>query len=109
MNHIENEDGTLSTNFRDLIEDDFKEYYEQNYKIIRQELVDNIEVIYNGVVYQGDEISQSRMSRAIAGLPDDTTTIKWRAKDNTSHELNKSDLKQILYLAGQEQTRIWFL
>lgn len=78
-------------------------------KTIRQELVDNIEVIYNGIVYQGDEVSQSRISRAINGLPDDITTIQWKAKDNTSHELNRLDLKQILYLAGQEQTRIWFL
>ena len=80
-----------------------------NYKAIRQNLIDNIEVTYNSTIYQGDEDSQSRMSRAINGLPDNTTTIKWKAKDNSSHELNKEDLKQILFLAGQEQTRIWFL
>ena len=108
LNHIENEDGTLSVNFRDLTDEDFREYTSINYKAIRQEAVDNIEVTYNGVIYQGDEDSQSRMSRAINGLPDNTTTIKWKAKDNSSHELNKEDLKQILFLAGQEQTRIWF-
>ena len=108
LNHIENEDGTLSVNFRDLTDEDFREYTSINYKAIRQEAVDNIEVTYNGVIYQGDEDSQSRMSRAINGLPDNTTTIKWKAKDNSAHELNKEDLKQILFLAGQEQTRIWF-
>lgn len=106
LNNIENEDGTLSTNFRDLIEDDFKEYYEQNYKIIRQELVDNIEVIYNGVVYQGDEISQSRMSRAINGLVDDSTTTEWKSKDNSWNIVNRLDLQQILFLACNEQTKI---
>lgn len=70
--------------------------------------VSNIEVDYNGVMYQGDEESQNRMSRAINGLPDNTTTISWKAKDNSSQELTRVDLKEILFLAGQEQTRIWF-
>lgn len=74
----------------------------------RQIQVSNIEVKYNGVIYQGDETSQDRMSRAINGLPDDTTTISWKAKDNSSQELNRLDLKEILFLAVQEQTRIWF-
>lgn len=74
----------------------------------RQVLVDSIEVEYNGISYQGDETSQDRMSRAINGLPDDMTTISWKASDNSSQELTRVDLKEILFLAGQEQTRIWF-
>lgn len=62
----------------------------------------------NNVVYQGDETSQDRMSRAINGLPDNMTTISWKASDNSSHELTRVGLKEILFLAGQEQTRIWF-
>ena len=83
-------------------------YLKQVSKTNRTTLVENIEVEYNGVVYQGDEISQDRMSRAINGLPDDVTTISWKAKDNSSQELTRLDLKEILFLAGQEQTRIWF-
>ena len=83
-------------------------YLKQISKANRTTLVENIEVEYNGVVYQGDETSQDRMSRAINGLPDDVTTISWKAKDNSSQELNRLDLKEILFLAGQEQTRIWF-
>ena len=71
-------------------------------------LVSEIEVMYQEVIYQGDETSQDRMSRAINGLPDDTTTMSWKAKDNSMQELNRLDLKEILFLAGQEQTRIWF-
>ena len=74
----------------------------------RQVLVDSIEVTYNEVIYQGDETSQDRMSRSINGLPDDITTILWKAKDNSSHEVTRLDLKEILFLAGQEQTKIWF-
>lgn len=73
----------------------------------RQQLVDNILVEYNGVTYQGDEKSQDRMSRAINGLPDDVTTVPWIAYDNSVHQLNKADLKQILFLAGVQQSTIW--
>ena len=79
-----------------------------NVKYNRMTLVSEIEVMYQEVIYQGDETSQDRMSRAINGLPDDTTTISWKAKDNSIQELNRLDLKEILFLAGQEQTRIWF-
>jgi hypothetical protein len=70
--------------------------------------VSNILVEYQGVVYQGDEISQDRMNRAINGLPDDITTITWKDVDNNFQQLTRIDLKEILFLAGQEQTRIWF-
>ena len=83
-------------------------YLKQTSKNNRTILVENIEVEYNGVVYQGDETSQDRISRAINGLQDDITTKSWKAKDNSSRELTRLDLKEILFLAGQEQTRIWF-
>ena len=83
-------------------------YLKQISKASRTILVESIEVKYNGIIYQGDETSQDRMSRAINGLPDDIATILWKAKDNSSHELTRLDLKEILFLAVQEQTRIWF-
>lgn len=82
-------------------------YLKQSSKANIQALVKDIEVEYNGVIYQGDETSQDRMSRAINGLPDEVSTIYWKAKDNSVLALNKLDLKKILYLAVQEQTKIW--
>lgn len=82
-------------------------YLKQSSKANIQALVKDIEVEYNGVIYQGDETSQDRMSRAINGLPDEVSTIYWKAKDNSALALNKLDLKKILYLAVQEQTKIW--
>ena len=81
-------------------------YLNQVKKQNRKNIVNNIEVIYNGVVYQGDEKSQDRMSRAIVGMDDDDT-IEWTAKDNSKVVLLRSDLKQILRLAGIEQTKVW--
>ena len=78
-----------------------------DWKYDRQNLVDNTEVSYNGVIYQGDETSQDRMSRAINGLPDDTTTIIWVAKDNSVQNLTRVDLKAILFAAVTQQATFW--
>lgn len=107
-NYIEKEDGTIEAVFRELLDEELLPFVLKEKKELRTLLVENIEVEYNGIVYQGDETSQDRISRAINGLPDDTTTISWKAKDNSSKELTRLDLKEILFLAVQEQTRIWF-
>lgn len=80
-------------------------YLNQVRKQNMQMKIDSIEINYNGVVYQGDEKSQDRISRAIVGMDDDNT-IEWKAKDNSKVTLLKSDLKQILRLAGIEQTKL---
>ena len=77
------------------------------FKAQRQEAVDNLEVTYEGTIYQGDEVSQGRMSRAILALPDDTTTTLWIAKDNTPMQLTRVDLSSIHRLAGEAQTVLW--
>jgi len=79
----------------------------KSWKKDRQQKVDNIEVTYNNVVYQGDETSQTRMTKAITALPDDTTTIDWIAKDNSVQSLTRVDLKTILLDAGTQQSILW--
>lgn len=77
------------------------------WKTGRSIAVDNIVVTYNGVDYQGDEVSQGRLSRAILALPDDTTTLSWVALDNTEHALTRVDMKMMLLDAGMQQAAIW--
>lgn len=77
------------------------------WKADRQAQVDNIEVLHNEIIFQGDENSQGRMSRSINALPDDTTTANWVAKDNSEVPLTKPDLQAILFDAGQQQSAIW--
>lgn len=89
--------------------------YEQDladWKAERQAKVEAIEVSYivssgEVVVFQGDEESQGRITRPIAALPDDTTTVPWVAKDNSVWPLTKSDLRAILLDAGTQQSAIW--
>lgn len=73
----------------------------------RAERVAVIEVEHNGVVYQGDEDSQTRLARAIVALPDDKTTTLWIAKDNSEHYLTRPELQAILQAAGRRQSEIW--
>ena len=107
-NYIEKEDGTIEAVFRELLDEELLPFALKEKKELRTLLVANIEVEYNAIVYQGDETSQDRMSRAINWLPDDIATVAWKAKDNSSKELTRLDLKEILFLAGKEQTRILF-
>lgn len=81
-------------------------YVKQQEKENRNNLVSSIEVIYDGIVYQGDEVSQGRMSRVISSMLD-TDTIMWKAKDNSKVKLTKIDLTQILRLSTIEQTKVW--
>jgi hypothetical protein len=87
----------------------------EDWKADRQSKVDNIEVEYNGIIYQGDETSQTRMDRASRSLekrdlaePDNTPhTTTWVAKDNSEHQLNSEDLANLVMLAGEIQSSIW--
>ena len=79
------------------------------WKATRQVIIDAIEVTYNGIVYQGDETSQNRITKVVSAfLPDDVTTISWVAKDNSIQDLNRIDLKAILLDAIEKQRVVWY-
>lgn len=80
----------------------------KDWKAERQTAVDNIEVEYNGVIFQGDELSQERMARtatALEGKPD--VVIMWTAKDNKDYPLKRANLLEVLLDAGTQQSTIW--
>lgn len=77
----------------------------------RSDAVSRITVEVDGLVFDGDETSQDRMTRAItmftsSGLPADTTT-SWVLADNTVAQVTIGQLTQALLLAGQKQTELW--
>ena len=80
-------------------------------KTERSDAVSRITVEVDGMIFDGDETSQDRMTRAItmftsSGLPADTTT-SWVLADNTVAQVTISQLTQALLLAGQKQTELW--
>lgn len=75
----------------------------------RQEQVAQIVVTTStGKVFDGDELSQDRMIRAIniasiTGL----ATTEWKMYDNSIQSVTLAELQEALTLAGQEMSRIW--
>ena len=79
----------------------------------RAEAVSKITVEVDGMVFDGDEISQNRIARTITAAtaagygPDDTTT--WVLHDNTVAKVTIKQLSQALLAAGLKQTGLWII
>lgn len=76
------------------------------WKAARGQAVGSIVVEVDGMKFDGDETSQTRMARSISVMTDDDTTI-WVLATNTPVQVTKSQLSQVLRLAGQRQTELW--
>lgn len=81
----------------------------QEWKSDRAIAVEAIKVTTKaGNTFDGDEISQARMARAILGLQASTSpTVTWVLADNTVIEATAAELQEALALAGAEQARLW--
>jgi len=76
-------------------------------KIAREAAVAAIQVTTAaGNTFDGDELSQNRMGRAVAGL-DPLGTIQWVLADNSAVIITREELKEALLLAGDAATTIW--
>lgn len=78
----------------------------------RASAVSKITVEVDGMVFDGDEESQTRMSRTISaakalGVDLATTTRTWVLADNTIAYPTIYQLAQALLLAGEAQTALW--
>lgn len=81
----------------------------QQAKDARTEAVARIKVTTaSGKVFDGDEVSQTRMSRAVVALQaaGQAQTL-WVLADNTPATVTLDELAEALALAGAEQTRLW--
>ena len=77
------------------------------WKAERQLRVNSITVEVDGMVFDGDELSQGCMARAVAAADLMTETTEWTLADNTVATVSVQTLKTACRLAGEEQTRIW--
>ena len=62
-----------------------------------------------GNVFQGDEISQSRMVRVLVARDEDRPdgTVDWILADNTVANITLAELEEALRLSVDAQTEIW--
>ena len=77
----------------------------------RADAISKITVDIDGMVFDGDEISQERMSRTITAATatgeNETSTTTWVLHDNTVATPTIAQLARALRAAGEEQTRLW--
>ena len=82
-------------------------------KAERADAVSKITVTVDGMVFDGDERSQERMSRtitaAVATGEDMSATTTWVLADNTVAQVSITQLAQALRAAGEAQTELWTL
>lgn len=98
--HVAQADGTW------VIPAKTEEQLRAEWKQERAAAVAAITVEVDGMVFQGDETSQTRMSRSLSVMNDDET-IRWVLADNTPAQVSKTQLIEALRLAGAEQARLW--
>lgn len=80
-------------------------------KAERADAVSKIVVTVDGMVFDGDETSQERMSRtitaAVATGENMSATTTWVLADNTVAQVSITQLAQALRAAGEQQTQLW--
>jgi hypothetical protein len=83
----------------------------ERFKAEREAAVKAITVTTSaGNTFDGDEISQGRMARAILALQaTGAKSVAWVLADNSVIEATAAELAEALALAGAEQARLWVM
>ena len=83
------------------------EQVREEWKSARSAAVEAIKVTtLAGNTFDGDEVSQGRMARAVSSM-EDADTVLWVLADNSVIQATKAELREALHLAGSAQAAIW--
>ena len=88
------------------------EQLREEWKASRDAAVEAIDVTTDaGNTFDGDEVSQGRMARAILALNAAApgTTVNWILADNSVIDATAAELTEALALAGAAQAALWVL
>ena len=91
-----------------LVGDNTEALYVQNKAIKVQQVSELLVTTSTGKVFDGDETSQDRMTRAIliSGYTGQDST-QWKLADNTITIVTVAELQEALALAGSAMSGIW--
>lgn len=78
----------------------------ERFKSARDARVAAIKVVVDGMEFDGDERSQERMARTLAGMFENDE-ITWILADNSRVSVTKTQLREALRLAVLSQASIW--
>ncbi|MET4706737.1 DUF4376 domain-containing protein [Endozoicomonas lisbonensis] len=88
-------------------EEDQKKRQYQQWKQDRQQAVDTILVEIDGLVFDGDETSQTRMIRAATLAETSEEKVQWILADNSVVEVTADQLRRAAREAGRVQVSLW--
>lgn len=89
-----------------VTEEDLAREARELFKQERAKAVAAIVVEVDGLLFDGDEVAQTRMSRAALVMNDEETTL-WVQANNEPAQVTKAQLIEAIRLAGAEQTHLW--
>ena len=78
------------------------------FKQDREKTVAAIVVEVDGLLFDGDEVAQTRMARAALVMQEGETTT-WVQANNIPAEVTKAQLIAAVRLAGAAQTAVWVM
>ncbi len=84
----------------------FAPYAREAFKEARAAAVSAITVEVDGMIFDGDEVSQSRMARAAFAMIE-TDQINWVLANNEVVSINRDTLRRALLAAGDAQVALW--
>ena len=87
-------------------EDVYLPYTREALKRARKKAVADISVEVDDLVFDGDELSQTRMATALLTM-EDGETISWTLKNNETASITKATLKEVLKAATTKQSLLW--
>ena len=77
-------------------------------KKLRDTAVAAIKVTVNGKTFDGDEVAQGRMARAVAAAEiSGVSSYQWKLANDAFFEVTIEELKQALELAFRTQSEFW--
>ena len=85
------------------------EQVREEWKSARSAAVEAIKVTtLAGNTFDGDEVSQGRMARAVSSM-EAADTVLWVLANNSVIRATKAELREALRLAGSAQAEVWVL
>jgi hypothetical protein len=83
------------------------EQIQANLKVAILKAIATMRVEVDGLVFDGNEPSQTRMARAIQTLVGDET-IPWKMFDNSIETITQTELGKALRASGIKMSELWF-
>lgn len=81
-------------------------YLSNTFKTARTKVMKKLTVEVDGIVFDADETSQNRMTRAII-MMGDSDVVPWTVADNSVVNCTSLMLKEALYKGGLAQSAVW--